>query len=185
MKKLLLLFAICLMLPGTIQAQTGHFFSSDRFSSSLISHLCQDRSGFVWVATDYGLNKFDGYHFNTYLHDEADSTSLSVNVVVTLLCDRDGNLWVGTNRGLDRFVAERNGFVHYPFPGNIHPRVSSICQRRDGTLLIGTAGYGAFTLSSPNSQLQQFPTEGVDQYFSRVYASISTDPPDNPESWDA
>ena len=168
MKKLLL-FAFCLMLLVTTQAQTGHFFPSDRFSSSLISHICQDRSGFVWIATDYGLNKFDGYHFNTYLHDEADSTSLGVNVVVTLLCDRDGNLWVGTNRGLDRFVAERNGFVHYPFPENIHPRVSSICQRRDGTLLIGTAGYGAFTLSSPNGQLQQLPTEGVDPYFSRVY----------------
>ena len=45
---------------------------TDRFSSSLISSICQDRQGSIWIATDYGLNKFDGYRFATYLHKNGD-----------------------------------------------------------------------------------------------------------------
>ena len=160
---------VCLLATLFASAQRGHFFSSDDFSSSLISALCQDRQGSVWVATDYGLNRFDGYHFQTFLHDDADSTSLQANVVVTMLCDRDGRLWVGTNRGLDRFDDDRETFYHYKFPDNIRPRVTSLIQLKNGTLLVGTAGYGAFTLTSPDAQLETFQVENADNFFSYVY----------------
>ena len=160
---------VCLLATLFSSAQRGHFFSSDDFSSSLISALCQDRQGSVWVATDYGLNRFDGYHFQTFLHDDADSTSLQANVVVTMLCDRDGRLWVGTNRGLDRFDDDRETFYHYKFPDNIRPRVTSLIQLKNGTLLVGTAGYGAFMLTSPDAQLETFQVENADNFFSYVY----------------
>lgn len=125
-------------------AQTGHFISPDRFSSSLVSSICQDNLGSIWVGTDYGLNRFDGYNFGVYLHDDADSTSLSVNTITVLFSDSSGRLWVGTNRGLDRFDEATSSFKHYRFPEGLAPRVSSIIQRHDGTILVGTAGYGAF-----------------------------------------
>ena len=159
----LLLFAVCAV------AQRGHFFPSDQFSSSLICSLCQDREGSMWIATDYGLNRFDGYHFQTFLHDDADTTSVQANVMVTLLCDREGRLWVGTNRGLDRYDYERGQFCHYAFPDRITPRVTSICQSADGTLLVGTAGYGLYSLASADAQLQPVAIEGTDGYFSRLY----------------
>ena len=67
----------------------------------------------MWIATDYGLNRYDGYSFQTFLHDENDSLSLSCNTVVSLFCDRDGQLWVGTNTGLDRFEPDIEAFTHY------------------------------------------------------------------------
>jgi signal transduction histidine kinase/ligand-binding sensor domain-containing protein/DNA-binding response OmpR family regulator len=149
-------------------AQTGHYYSSDLFSSSLISSLCQDRDGSVWIATDYGLNRFDGYHFQTFLHNPADNTSLSVNTVVSTFCDRDGRLWVGTNRGLDRFDAAHETFIHYQFPDGLQPRVTSIVQRNDGSILAGTAGYGAFVVDKDNS-MKQYALENADHYFSRIY----------------
>ena len=168
MKRLILAIA-CLLTTLFASAQRGHFFSSDDFSSSLISALCQDRQGSVWIATDYGLNRFDGYHFQTFLHDDADSTSLMANVVVTMLCDRNDCLWVGTNRGLDRYDADREVFCHYRFPDNITPRVTSLIQLKNGTLLVGTAGYGAFTLASPDAQLETFQVENAGNFFSYVY----------------
>ena len=167
MKRLLLLI-FTLLYICLAPAQTGLFLPSERFSSSLISTLCQDREGFLWVGTDYGLNRYDGYRFATFLHDDADTTSLVVNVIVKLFCDRDGQLWVGTNRGLDRFDAEKRCFVHYPFPGGIKPRVSTILQRRDGTLLFGTAGYGAFTLNK-EGRLELFSKEEGGMYFSQFF----------------
>ena len=156
---------ICLSL--TVFSQTAQFFPSDNFSSSLISDVCQDRQGYIWIATDYGVNRFDGYSFQTFLHDDADTTTLVTNVVVTVFCDRDGQMWIGTNRGLDRFDAASESFVHYPFPDGIQPRVSSIFQRHDNTLLVGTAGYGAYALN-PRGQLEHF-SQKSDNYFSRYF----------------
>ena len=169
MKRFLTFFVCCLLLHGYTLAQTGHFYPSDRFSSSLISDITQDRFGSLWISTDYGLNRFDGYRFQTFLHDDADSTTLCANVVVTMLCDRSGNLWVGTNKGLDCFDPQRDIFRHYRFPEGIMPRVSSLLQRRDGSLLVGTAGYGSFLLASPDDQLRQFSRIDTDKYFSRLY----------------
>ena len=168
MKRLLLTITCLLLSAVCLLAQRGHFFPSDQYSSSLISDLSQDGVGSVWIATDYGLNRFDGYRFQTFLHDDADSTSLLTNVVVTLFCDRDKRLWVGTNKGLDRFDNSRGMFHHYPFPDGVLPRVSSIMQRKDGTLVVGTAGYGAYSLSSPDASLQHFSLEEADHYFSRM-----------------
>ncbi|MCR4809334.1 MAG: response regulator [Prevotella sp.] len=175
--KRLLHVAIYLWVSVHVFAQRGQFFSSDLFSSSLISGLCQDQLGAIWIATDYGLNRFDGYHFHTYLHDDADSTSMVTNVVTTLLCDSAGHLWVGTNKGLDCYDADSETFLHYPFPGDIKPRVSRMLQLHDGTILVGTAGYGAFVLrpsvalssSSAVSQLTRFTPMGEGGYFSRMY----------------
>ena len=160
-----LLFSICLIVFSCLHAQTGHFYHSDLFSSSLITELCQDKEGSIWIATDYGLNRFDGYKFQTFLHDETDTTSLQANTVVTLLCDRDGQLWVGTNRGLDRYDYGKNQFVHYPFPDSIHGRVTSLLQRPDGTILVGTAGYGAYAVDG--DRLRQFGIKST--YFSRLF----------------
>ena len=167
MKRTILLLLLSVFFSGLSYAQTGYFIPSDRFSSSLISDLSQDTQGSMWIATDYGLNRFDGYRFQTFLHSESDPGSLSVNVVVTLLHDRDGRLWVGTNRGLDRFNPDTESFEHYPFPNDIHPRVSSLCQRKDGTLLVGTAGYGIFSLS--DGKLSSLNIDPSDMYFSRIF----------------
>ncbi len=168
MKRLFLLFVANIFCLVTLLAQRGQFISSDRFSSSLISDLCQDRQGYVWIATDYGLNRYDGYDFQIFLHDETDSTTLGANVVVSLLVDRQGRVWVGTNRGLDRFDAPSESFVHYSFPEGVQPRVSSLLQRHDGSLLVGTAGYGAYILED-NGPLRPFASQPGDQYFSRTF----------------
>ena len=168
MKKSTTLILYLFFIAVTAAAQTGLFIPANRFSSSLISSLCQDKLGSVWVGTDYGLNRFDGYNFQTFLHDEADTMSIQTNAIVSLLCDDKGQLWVGTNRGLDRFDSSTETFIHYRFPNNLTPRVSSILQRKDGTILVGTAGYGAYCVDK-GSELKQFSVESSGHYFSRFF----------------
>ena len=145
-QKFCFLFVACTMFLNVARAQMAYFIPSERFSSSLISSICQDSQGSLWVATDYGLNRFDGYAFQTYLHEENDSTTLQANVVVCLLCDADGRLWVGTNRGLDRYDHATESFRHYPFPDGLHPRVTSILCARDGRLLVANVCAVNFTI---------------------------------------
>jgi ligand-binding sensor domain-containing protein len=159
MNKLLSLL-FCLLTFSNASAQMGNFFPSDRFSSSLIADLCQDKYGYIWIATDYGLNRYDGYHFETFLHNEESPTSICNSVVVSLLLDKEGRLWVGTNRGLDRYDEAIDGFVHYPFPNGILPRVSSMLQLPDGQILVATSGYGAFLVGEDGQpkQTNDLPT---------------------------
>ncbi len=167
-QRICFLFVACVMFLNVARAQMSYFIPSERFSSSLISCICQDNQGSLWIATDYGLNRFDGYAFQTYLHEENDSTSLQANVVVSLLCDHDGSLWVGTNRGLDCFDYATESFRHYIFPDGLHPRVSSLLLTRDGSLLVGTAGYGAFTVDA-NDKVVPYSLPVANSYFSRFF----------------
>ena len=82
MKQFVLSLLLCVVAFLPLRGQTGHFFPSDRFSSSLIANLCQDKYGSLWIATDYGLNRFDGYQFEQFLHNDKDPWSICNNAVV-------------------------------------------------------------------------------------------------------
>ena len=121
--------------------QTGHFVPSERFSSGLINDLCQDKYGYMWIATDYGLNRYDGYRFIEYNHQPKDTTTISSSNAISLFCDEEGQLWVGTSKGLDCYDYGTGHFVHYPFERGCSPRVTKITQLKDGRLVVATSGY--------------------------------------------
>ena len=141
------LFAV--LLP--VQAQMGHFYFSERFTSGLVNKVCQDQYGYIWVGTEYGLNRFDGYRFTPFLHQQNNQGTLGNNDISSMFCDSEGRLWIGTAKGLDRYDYTTGQFIHYPFEGNVSPRVSCITQCDKGQLFVATAGYGLFKME--NDQL--------------------------------
>ena len=66
----------------------------DGLSNSQINYIFQDSKGFVWIATSYGLNRYDGYRFRTYYSDATDSSTLRNNYVDYIWEDMDGRLWL-------------------------------------------------------------------------------------------
>ena len=84
-------------------------------SKSTVSHIIQDRSGFLWFATLDGLNKYDGYTFKVYRKNNKDKTSISSNDVIFLFEDSKGYLWIvnGSRTGLDRFDPESETFENF------------------------------------------------------------------------
>ena len=144
-RRLFLSFCSALLCVAA-HALTGQYIPSDRFSSGLINAMCQDRYGYMWIATENGLNKFDGYRFTTYYHNSGDTTSLGSNIVTSLYQDKQGQLWVGTRTGLNRYDYATDRFVNYPFNGeDIAPRVITFLERKDGEFLAGTSGRGLWT----------------------------------------
>ena len=68
----------------------------------------------MWFGTWLGgLNRYDGYTFKVYKHDDQDERSLGSNSIWALHVDRTGVLWVGTNEGVDRYDRDMDSFVHY------------------------------------------------------------------------
>lgn len=61
--------------------------------------MMQDSRGFMWVGTQYGLNRYDGHQFRTFYSDPSDSCSLSSNFIQRILEDSKGNIWISTMGG--------------------------------------------------------------------------------------
>ncbi len=170
MKKTLCLFIYmtsCLIAAG----QTQHFYTSDQLSSNQITAICQDGAGFIWVATEYGLNKYDGYRFTTYLHSQSDSASINSNNVVSLFVDRHGTLWAGCGLGISSYNATNDEFERIPFPELASARVNDIIEEDSCHLLLGTAGYGLFRLNVDTRNIEKIDGYAMPQendYFSHI-----------------
>lgn len=86
-------------LVANSRAQTIPFrtFSIEQGLSESVAHdLLQDHKGYIWVATGYGLNRFDGIRFQPYYEEQG----LADNQVNALFEDRSNRLWVGTDSGI-------------------------------------------------------------------------------------
>ena len=161
----------CALLCAVAHALTGQYIPSDRFSSGLINAMCQDRYGYMWIATENGLNKFDGYRFTTYYHNSGDTTSLGSNIVTSLYQDSKGQLWVGTRTGLCRYDYDTDKFVKYPFKGESNPpRVITILERKNGEFLAGTSGRGLWTVKDDvTSKIEGgYSTPGGNWYYNQM-----------------
>ena len=102
-------------MPGIETVHFRTYTTAQGLSQSTARAIAQDRTGFIWIGTQDGLNRFDGYEFHVYKTDRDDPWSLSQNHVWALAADADGSLWVGTQAGglnhydptLDRFTVFR------------------------------------------------------------------------------
>ena len=172
MKLLLTLVLLLSTLGHQVMAQTGQLFGSDKLSSTNITSICQDQMGYIWIGTEFGLNRFDGYRFTPYLNNPLDSTSLCFNNVVSLLCDKEGRLWVGTSQGLQRYDPATDRFVNYHFPDSLQPRASTIVQLHDGRLMVGTSGYGVYQIHpevTMLTRLEEYQSDPGDVFFNCIY----------------
>ena len=165
------LFAIALSLM--VWADSGELFTSGKLSSSLINSIVQDKYGYIWVGTEYGLSKFDGYRFTNYLHNEEDTTSITDNIISDLLVDKKGNLWIGCAKGLMRYNYETNNFSRLQFPDGRKPRIYSMVESHRGDILLGTAGYGLYSVK--NNGIEKTANNRFTIRWERVYAKRDSD----------
>ncbi len=71
----------------------------DGLSQSVVSQIYKDRQGYVWIATQDGLNRYNGYKFEVFRNNVYDSTSISDNNITAIAETNDGLLWIGTSNG--------------------------------------------------------------------------------------
>ena len=90
-----------------------HFSLDQGLSQSVGEALLQDRQGFLWIGTQDGLNRFDGYTFKIFRHDPENPDSLSDNNVSDLVQDSSGAIWIGTSNGLNRYDPQSGIFTHF------------------------------------------------------------------------
>lgn len=118
--------------PDTFDAQKrpplrmafDRFSVEDGLCSNFISCIFQDSRGFLWVGTDDGLNRYDGYQFKQYRHEESNPQSLLQSNTLQVVEDRQGHIWVLCTSGLSEIDPETNTIETY---------LDTLCQGRINT----------------------------------------------------
>jgi signal transduction histidine kinase/CheY-like chemotaxis protein/ligand-binding sensor domain-containing protein len=90
-----------------------HLSAEQGLSQANVWCVHQDKLGFIWMATEDGLNLYDGYYFRIFRHNQHDSTSISNNNVRWIAEDADSTIWIGTQKGLNRYDRKSNTFKRF------------------------------------------------------------------------
>ncbi|MGJ7033549.1 hybrid sensor histidine kinase/response regulator transcription factor [Niabella hirudinis] len=121
----LALLSCCIITAGQPVSFTN--LSSDQgLSQNTVLAIAQDNTGFIWLGTRYGLNRYDGYRFKTYTNDPLDSSSISNNYINTICYNPASGLWIGTEKGLNKFNPQKNRFERVPLGNDAASRAPVI-----------------------------------------------------------
>lgn len=186
-----ILFAYIILLSGlVVQAQPLSLYFRNLNTSHGLSHnkvncIIQDQRGFVWLGTDDGLNRYDGYRFEIFRHSPSNSASISGNIITDLLEDKSGVIWIATaDGGLTRYdyrmppSSQFRQFKHSTSDTNSIPAnvINAMIEDQQGNLWLATSGHGILRFD-PRAEIFNEPV----QRRSRTYLDLAMGP--NGEIW--
>lgn len=120
MNKLIPILIVCLISIKTTCAQSYEFSrldNGDGLSNNQIASIFKDSEGFMWFATNSGLNRYDGHRFKIFKHDKDDLATIASDKVTDIEEDADGNLWLQISDSIyDIYQPASESFNHNTNP---------------------------------------------------------------------
>ncbi len=164
--KILSVFFLVLIFSFKINSQISnssftYLTIKEGLSQSTVEAILQDRKGYMWFATNDGLNRYDGYNFTVYRYDPYDTSLISDNYVYDLCEDDSGYLWIATNNGLNKFDPVKNKFIR--FTNNPADSTSlsfnlvqTVIKDKDNNIWVGTLSGGINLLIQSSGKFYRF-----------------------------
>jgi len=113
-----------------------------QYANGLLSDIIQDEQGFLWLASQRGIARFDGYKFKQYRKNIADPNSIISDISVKLFIDVHKHIWVSTIHGLAIFDPKKERFTNYEYGAKNHnftaTHVSSFAADQQEGIWLGT-----------------------------------------------
>lgn len=117
--------------------------SEDGLSQGTVETIIQDDQGYIWLGTNDGLCRYNGYEFKIYKHDEELENSITNNYIVDIKQDNLGNIWVGTANGLSKIDTKTDLITNYNMNDEekslSHYNIGDILITKSGDVLVGTS----------------------------------------------
>lgn len=149
-------------------------------SAVTVNSIFQDSQDFIWIGTQDGLNRYDGYHFKAFKNDPFNTQSISSNDVKCIYEDKNGTMYFGSNGGglsiynkyLESFQNLRTGLGNNTISNN---NVNDIIELNNEELLISTDnGLNLYNKASKTFKLISFRDTAIsfNNFFKDSYGTI-------------
>ncbi len=162
---------LCTLMHSTMaqrpQIRFEHLDISNGLSSNTVNTAIQDSRGFLWVGTQNGLNRYDGYEFKKFSNDTSNN-SLSNSTVDCIYEDKKGNLWIGTFEGLNIYERQTGRILNTTSDSTLmnqlalNNAINDIIEDNHGKFWLATGWKGILVLEDH-----------------KIIKSINTDSPEN------
>lgn len=117
--------------------------SEDGLSQGTVETIIQDDQGYIWLGTNDGLCRYNGYEFKIYKHDEELENSITNNYIVDIKQDNSGKIWGGTANGLSKIDTKTDLITNYNMNDEekslSHYNIGDILITKSGDVLVGTS----------------------------------------------
>lgn len=157
------LFFLLLYFSGNAQINErkfNHLSLKDGLSQSVILDIVQDSTGFLWIATQDGLNRYDGNEIKILKYSPYDSNTVSSNWINALAVGDDSTLWIGTLRsGLDKLNLKTYNFTHFNYSSKNQKKIfaiNNIIPFQNKYLFISTWGDGFYKINLLNNNVKHY-----------------------------
>jgi ligand-binding sensor domain-containing protein/two-component sensor histidine kinase len=152
---------------GFTQLRFDHIGTAEGLSQVNVTCIFQERRGFIWVGTDDGLNRYDGYKFIKYRPNPKDSNSLTSKFISDIVEDDDGNLWIATRNGLNKMDIKTGKIIRYLHDEKKSNSISTnninkLAFDRSGILWIGTDYKGLDKLDIKKNNFKNYRNHASD-----------------------
>jgi len=138
-------------------------------SDNYVTSIIQDKTGYLWIGTSSGLNRFDGHEFKVFRSEPLKKNSLTSNFISTLSIDHSNILWIGLlDRALNSYNLTTGEFKHYDsIPGLPVATINSIYVDEDNTLWLGYTKKGFCKF---NPRTGEVHTYSLSKYIHKSYS---------------
>jgi len=141
-----------------------HFDSTAGLSHDNVYDIIQDHFGFIWLATENGLNRYDGVDVLSLKNDPRNPLSLVENDINAIIEDRSRRIWIGTwGRGVDCLDPENLIFRHMTSRSSdgfslVGCRVLCLQEDNEGFIWVGTWNSGIFRIDPLTEVVTHYPS---------------------------
>lgn len=151
--------------------------AEDGLPNSAIWAINQDHFGFIWLGTSYGLHRYDGVKFKSYIHNPRDSTTIGSNRIKKIYVGPDGDLWVlPLYGGIDRFLQKKDQFKRYRNFGSSgtsnSEKINCVFFDRNKNIWVGTNN-GISLYDAVNDEFKRITSQSNDT-IQKVYEFAET-----------
>ncbi|MCD4730153.1 MAG: hypothetical protein K8R74_06115, partial [Bacteroidales bacterium] len=87
--------------------------AEEGLSSGYVTCIHQDKYGFIWIGTQWGLNLYDGYEVKVFNADPKNSQFLFDNLIISIFEEADGTMWFCTGIGISKYNRASQTFSNF------------------------------------------------------------------------
>lgn len=176
---LLFIFVVYLSFSSNAQNITFNKINvQDGLPHSTVNKFIQDSLGFIWVATDDGLARYDNHNFDVFNNTYFNQRGISNSQVLSVLIDSNYDFWVGTANSLELYDRATDNFKSFPVVSEIngyYVPVLCIFQNSESTLLLGTDGGGIRSFNLKEQRFEKLNLNNCNEHYVTSVSDITKD----------